>query len=77
VLYVYMAVTAAEVAFPSGESIEDVEGSPEIRLLDANRRIIAVFQRSDVSLYSRHPLPRSCLGGAGGLEATGEHREQA
>jgi hypothetical protein len=34
----------------------DDEGQPEIRVLDEAGRVLVVFRREDVSLYSRKPL---------------------
>jgi hypothetical protein len=59
-LYIYQAVSGGEIVIPDGETVEDIEGENVIRVLDKLGRVLVVFQRADVSLYSHHPLPAQC-----------------
>jgi hypothetical protein len=57
VIYIYLAETGGVVFLPEGADVVDIEGSPEIRVVDLMGRVLAVFQRKDASLYSTKPLP--------------------
>jgi hypothetical protein len=54
--FFYLAQTGGVVAVPEAHSVVDDESQPEIRVLDVAGRVLVVFRREDVSLYSRKPL---------------------
>jgi hypothetical protein len=54
--FFYLTLTGGVVAVPEAHSVVDDEGQPEIRVLDEAGRVLVVFRREDVSLYSRKPL---------------------
>jgi hypothetical protein len=56
-LYVYLAMTGGVVVFPQGDAVIDEEGKSDIHIVDKEGRVLAVFQRPDVSIYS-HELIR-------------------
>jgi hypothetical protein len=61
VLYLYLTQTGAEVVFPDGQTLVEVEDDPVVRVLDVRKRVLAVFHKADVSLFSSKPLKRDTI----------------
>lgn len=59
VLYLYLATSGNVVQVPEGEEVID-DGGPEIRVVDADGRVLVIFKRESVGLFSRRPIQPSC-----------------
>ena len=57
--YFYLAMTGGVVVIPEGKAVVDTEGQSEIRVLDSAGRVLVVFNRPDVSMYTQKPLDAS------------------
>ena len=70
-MFVYLAQSGGRVVIPDAVALLDGDSEDEVCFIDASQRVVAVFRRQDVALYSLDDLPESPNGNVteGGLRA--------
>ena len=70
-MFVYLAQSGGRVVIPDAVALRDGASEDEVCFVDASKRVIAIFRRQDVALYSSDDLPQFPNGNAtdGGLAA--------
>jgi hypothetical protein len=51
-VYVFLAVTGGRVFLPDAVAVTDGDSEAEVRFVDAGGRVLALFRRGDVAMYS-------------------------